>query len=428
MPSTSRRAVLGLLAGVVGVAGCAGRDPSGPVTETERRTSTRPTQSTTTGARPPDEPTLTAPRPSTLDAVDADWPSHASPVVADGVAVALGHRGTVTAFDAADGSERWQVDLAENPQTPAVVDGTLYVLTYSLDRLNELVALDVRTGEREWAVGRFEEAFGDLTATDDAVYAAVDEAVVAFDSATGERRWRTPFPDAGSTHGPVTVVDDRVVVPDAGGSVVALDAATGERVWTAGSSGVGRDPWRVLAAHDRLYVSTSRGHTDAYDTPTVHALDRDGGHVGSYATEGANWPGLAATADGVVAVDRVDYPPDRPPTTPVQTVEATPAGTPPSTATRPPKPTYADRLTADLSREERVRLPTSSWRGGPPAVAGEFLYVGSRAGVAAAVDLTAGEPAWQYTFDTALDLTGPAVADGVCVFGSAAGLITLAAE
>ncbi|WP_372910432.1 hypothetical protein [Salinigranum sp.] len=165
MPSTPRRAVLGLLAGVVSGAGCAGRDPSGPATETERRTSRRSTHSTT-GARTPDEPTLTAPRPST---VDADWPSHAfdaentaqspetvgptvrprvqwvgrapagaaSPVVA----VALGHRGTVTAFDAADGSERWQVDLAENPQTPAVVDGTHYVLTYSLDRLNELVAL-----------------------------------------------------------------------------------------------------------------------------------------------------------------------------------------------------------------------------------------------------------------------------------------------
>jgi outer membrane protein assembly factor BamB len=48
--------------------------------------------------------------------------------------------------------------------------------------------------------------------------------------------------------------------------------------------------------------------------------------------------------------------------------------------------------------------------------------------VTAAVDLTAGESAWQYEFDTPLDLTGSAVADGVCVFGSSKGLVALAAD
>jgi hypothetical protein len=160
------------------------------------------------------------------------------------------------------------------------------------------------------------------------------------------------------------------------------------------------------------------------------ALDlATGERVGADTTEGAGRPGVAATGDGLVVVDRLRHPRDRPPETPGHTRQATPAGTPPTASERPPKPARAYGVPADLSGTDwRVELPASSWTVAPPVVAGEHVYVGSRTGVATALDVDTGERAWTHEFDVELDLYGPAVVDGVCVFGSSAGLVALAVD
>lgn len=136
---------------------------------------------------------------------------------------------------------------------------------------------------------------------------------------------------------------------------------------------------------------------------------------------------MAEVEDGVV-VDRLLDTPDRPAETPVTTLEATPAGTPPTAAERPPTPARAYGVAPDLSGTEwRTELPASPWYGSPPAAAA-VACVGSRSGVATALDARSGETPWTHGFDVPLDLRRPAVADGVCPFGSSAGLVALAPD
>jgi hypothetical protein len=70
-----------------------------------------------------------------------------STAVADGTVYAASRDGRVHAVDADDGSELWQTDAGGNVRaSPVVVGSTVHVGTYD----NGLVALDAKTGEKQW--------------------------------------------------------------------------------------------------------------------------------------------------------------------------------------------------------------------------------------------------------------------------------------
>lgn len=135
-------------------------------------------------------------------------PAYACPVVADGRVFVTTKSALVAALDAEDGTVLWQQTLdASMYQPPAAADGT--------------VVVGAGNGAR----------------------------AMAFDAATGERRWS--FHTGVSQSAPV-VVGDRVLVSGANTGIWALDLATGEERWYSGDLGnVGSQP--VVADGALLY-------------------------------------------------------------------------------------------------------------------------------------------------------------------------------
>lgn len=118
------------------------------------------------------------------------WPSYSSPVVA--------HSNLFCAFpgvgarlsDPLTGQALWQgmagdkpiVMPSENPSTPAVRDGTVYVASGST-----LYALDERTGVERWHRGK--AGFSSPVAASNGVILITGQDVVKLDASTGGARW-----------------------------------------------------------------------------------------------------------------------------------------------------------------------------------------------------------------------------------------------
>jgi outer membrane protein assembly factor BamB len=186
---------------------------------------------------------------------DLQW---GAPVLAGGlvlVADTLSHDGSAPAshlhaLDAASGRLRWAADLHAPTQgffaQRPVVDGDLvYLPTAS----GMLLAVDTRSGREVW---RDESGFPVLAGVRAGrVIALVNDGVVAFDAATGTRRWRTPVGTGAGDQWAVLHGDAALVAAD--GALVAVDAATGAARWRAA---VGQAVGPPVAAGERVYVAT----------------------------------------------------------------------------------------------------------------------------------------------------------------------------
>lgn len=73
--------------------------------------------------------------------------SHVAPVVGEEVVVVAGSDGLVQAVARSDGTERWQESVAGNQRAAAVTDGAVYAISDTNDRL---LAFDAWTGEERW--------------------------------------------------------------------------------------------------------------------------------------------------------------------------------------------------------------------------------------------------------------------------------------
>lgn len=181
------------------------------------------------------------------DLLDHDFPLVALATI-DGapVVVGAGKTGTVHAFDAVTGLERWKTsvgvhfddDLAAYPigetlvvspglfggviTPPAVADGVVYVSVlnfpspYQGDRMDPFAFAGLGSATSE---------------------------VVALDLATGEPLWTRDFTVA--NFGAMTVVNDLVVTSTNDGTIHALDRATGETVWSD-KPGAGINAWPAI--------------------------------------------------------------------------------------------------------------------------------------------------------------------------------------
>jgi eukaryotic-like serine/threonine-protein kinase len=84
-----------------------------------------------------------------------------SPAVLDGVGYSGAEDGTVTAFDTADGTERWQTQLGGVVLNVAIADGVLYALSNKGPVDGAAVfALDAATGNQLWSFAVDSEVLG----------------------------------------------------------------------------------------------------------------------------------------------------------------------------------------------------------------------------------------------------------------------------
>jgi outer membrane protein assembly factor BamB len=159
----------------------------------------------------------------------------------------------------------------------------------------ELHVLDGATGAERWSTG-----LGVMTGLPvfDGPRLVLDTGevdgrgtVVAFDAATGVRRWATPV-SASSEVGEGAIVDGaRIVVVDGLGTVTALDRATGRRRWATQLS-MPVFHGRPVAIGAALVLRDISG--------VIHVLDRRSGrHHGSFRVNGIG-VGLGGSPSGLV--------------------------------------------------------------------------------------------------------------------------------
>jgi uncharacterized repeat protein (TIGR01451 family) len=185
-------------------------------------------------------------------------------------------------LNATTGRIEWRAQLAdpsvERP-VPAVANGTIYHRNDD----EEVVALDVRTGERRWTVGRDDlradngrieiDEIDSVVARTGTVYvrgtAADSGNLLAIDATTGSVEWGfNPRPPTESfkparTSAPPAVTDEVVVAAGPDGGVYGLDSATGKQLWNY--TDVRRDWDRLLVARGVVFALVeSSGTSDIY--------------------------------------------------------------------------------------------------------------------------------------------------------------------
>lgn len=137
----------------------------------------------------------------------------------------------VTAVDEWTGAREWtdERDLSSS-SPPPTADDVVYVATASGD----LVGLTASGGAPVWGATVPERPRGQPTAGDGTVFTATEEAVYAFDGATGDRRWRTELsgPRRSSLVTGTPLLSPEVVALDvAGNELVGLSRDSGEVRW-----------------------------------------------------------------------------------------------------------------------------------------------------------------------------------------------------
>lgn len=183
---------------------------------------------------------------------------------------------------------RWEYPLAEEAEYPSVVystpvadDGTLYTLFSGYFRdvgtdsnddgetyRNRLVAVDPATGEQQWETQFAPEdgwanGLPAPTVANGMVVSQTADTLQAFDTETGERRWKNE--DRALLAGPLVADDETVFAPSYGDgtSLVAYDLADGSERWTAldrvsSNSFVGLTDETVFASSFDEVVALSR--------------------------------------------------------------------------------------------------------------------------------------------------------------------------
>jgi outer membrane protein assembly factor BamB len=150
-------------------------------------------------------------------------------IVADGLAFMGTYGGTMYAWDAATGDERWKfVTGGPIGHSPMWHDGVLYFA--SMDR--RLYAVRASTGNKLWAF-EADEGFwsSPVVAADLVMCGARDGVFYAVSVSTGEPAWKFTTGDRILTPASVTPDGKRVVFGSEDMHVYCLDAANGTQLW-----------------------------------------------------------------------------------------------------------------------------------------------------------------------------------------------------
>ena len=163
----------------------------------------------------------------------------ATPVVAGGQVFTMDSDGSVSAFDEATGSRRWNTDTQDEKDRSTNVGGGIAVVgnvLYATTGRAEAVALDTTTGKINWRAPLGAPARSAPTIVDNRLFVpTIDERLVALSTADGKQIW-TYQASAASTivlGEPAPAYADGLVVAGFGsGDLVALRADTGTLAWS----------------------------------------------------------------------------------------------------------------------------------------------------------------------------------------------------
>ncbi|MEO1198832.1 MAG: PQQ-binding-like beta-propeller repeat protein [Pseudomonadota bacterium] len=313
----------------------------------------------------------------------------ATPIVSQGILVAIDGEGSITAVSASGGGRSWSTDLQPEDEDLRVIyggglaadNGRVFVNT----PFGQMVALDLASGRTLWAADLPEPPRGAPTAAGGQVYVvSANNAIYALDQASGDVLWSFDgIPERAGllANASPAVSGSRVVVPFTSGEILAFETDTGTPVWG-----------EQLAGQSRFTAVS--GFSDVAARPVisdgvVYAIGVSGRFVATQLESGerlwntnlssAHTPAISGdslfvvtlTGD-VVAVDRT-------------------TGTP--------------RWETRLTSEERA-----SWAG--PLLAGNALWIGSSTGRLVRIDPVTGQIVSDTEFGTAINIA-PIAAGGV---------------
>ncbi|MGW3626893.1 outer membrane protein assembly factor BamB family protein [Streptomyces sp. NPDC000880] len=213
---------------------------------------------------------------------------HGSPAVSDGLVFVPTINGTLYAFDAVTGKERWrrEPEAAEPDQqrsysyySPTVAEGKVfwpYQTRYGKASRGLLAALDPKTGKAIWESPMAGSTMSDGTpaVADGKVYVGNQTAdmLLAYDAATGKQLWTANAALGGWQDGAPTAAGGRVFIGSNNG-VIARDAETGKTLWTYRSTGSSYIPGNATPSApavvgDTMYMGFPDGRVTALDTAT----------------------------------------------------------------------------------------------------------------------------------------------------------------
>src|SRR6266545_7506224 len=192
----------------------------------------------------------------------------ATPAVATGGVVVVGggdQRGfVIDGLDDADGSVRWELQLAERP-LPGLLAWRSVVFAPLSD--GTLLAIEASTGRQVWRdpVGDLPEPLAPSQLGSDGTMALrTQSAALTVNAATGATQWQLPAPE----FPPRPIVDGaRVYVASGTGTVSGIDASSGAVVWSR-DLGVLATSEGLTALAGRLLVTTFDGALIALDPST----------------------------------------------------------------------------------------------------------------------------------------------------------------
>ena len=210
------------------------------------------------------------------------------PEVSDGIVAVTLDSGAVAAFSATDGTPLWTTDAVASLATPNPAQSNGYsatgpamgggLIVYGKGRplppatpgdLEDIVALDARTGEVRWQAVTDAFLYAPVTIADGMVLVQGGDAVRAFDTGTGEERWEFRTSDGQVISSPPVVSDGIVYTSGRGERVHALDATTGSLRWQANTRNGTDGP--VAVSGDVVVVATWSGTIRAIDGDVVSA-------------------------------------------------------------------------------------------------------------------------------------------------------------
>ena len=147
------------------------------------------------------------------------------------------------AVDATEGTERWRVEVGNQPlyAAPATDGELVYVPGQGEDEMAALLALEAASGTERWRYDTSGFVIGNPAMAEGRVFVATNHALVGLDAATGQEIWRVDDIESGLLSAPPPAVADGVVYVFAGrvdpiadtqsGVVLAVEAASGSERW-----------------------------------------------------------------------------------------------------------------------------------------------------------------------------------------------------
>lgn len=202
-------------------------------------------------------------------------------VAADGIIYVTLGNGSVGAFDATTGAQRWRYQFYPIDDWQASV--TMYTIESGMvyagytgpdGRTGHVYALDANTGAKRWShqVNAIVDGI-QLGANGTLVATLSTGEIYAIDATTGAERWSYQAGESRPIGDPTAVVANNIIlIGSPTGGIVALDATTGAHFWSYPT----KEGVTGLVAHDnKVYGSTEDGHIYALDATT-------GSHSWSY--------------------------------------------------------------------------------------------------------------------------------------------------